>query len=121
MNHFFLEQDSISIDKMPHEGQGFSLTDAISFPEFIEVGFEISILTKLEDDVQMFTTPEAVIHFDNERRRQWLESGDLALDLFFDVVCQLVDIYVFDCDFHAIVALSKEDLSTCTLSQGMRF
>lgn len=104
---------------MSHKSKGFGLAESVFIFIFQKIAFKIAIFTVFEDDVKMFSAPEAVVHFDDEGRGERFESSDLAFDLFFNMIGQLVDIDAFDCHFNSIFALPIEDLSAGSFSQRM--
>ena len=60
------------------------------------------------------------MHLDDIRRRQRLECRNLALNLFLDVISQLVDVNALDRHLLSVFALPVEDLPAGTFPQRMR-
>ena len=117
MDDFVLQKLEITTHEMPHKGFRFILTDSLCCPVIIEILLEVSIFTVFQNYVKMFPTSEAVMHFDDKRRRYGLEGGDLAFDLLLDVISQGIDVDDFDSDFLSIFALSKVDSSAGSFSE----
>ena len=63
MDDLPLKKIRVSTNEMPHEGDGFSLTESFCCSKLVKVLFEVAILAELEDNVKVFPTPEAVVHF----------------------------------------------------------
>ena len=64
----------------------------------------------------MLTTSEAIMHFYDEGGVNSLKTGNLAFDLFFDVIGKLVDINNLNSNFLTILTLSKIDSPTSTFA-----
>jgi hypothetical protein len=119
MYDLVLEENKVSVEEMAHEGDGFVFGDALGSSEFVKIAFEISVLAILQDDVEVFSTAEAIVHFDDERRGDSLEGSYLAFDLLFDMVGKFVDVNDLDRNLHAVLALSVVDSPTGSLPQRL--
>ena len=64
----------------------------------------------------MLTTSKAIMHFYDKRGVNSLKTGNLAFDLFFDVIGKLVDINNLNSNFLTILTLSKIDSPTSTFA-----
>jgi hypothetical protein len=121
VDDFFVKESRVSTHKMAHKGEGFSLADASVFAVSVEIAFEIPIFTVFKDNVEVFSRAEAVIHLYDVGGGEGLESCDLTLDLFLDVIGQFVDVNTFDGDLDSGFGLSVVDLPTGSLPQWFRF
>lgn len=101
---------------MAHESLGFIFADASWGSMFVEKSLQISIFTKLKNDIEMLTTTEAVVHFDDERWGDGLEGGYLTFDLFLDVIGQFVDVNDLDGNLLSIFALPEIDWATSSFT-----
>ena len=116
MDDLPLKKIRVSTNEMPHEGDGFSLTESFCCSKLVKVLFEVAILAELEDNVKVFPTPEAVVHFAYEGGWNGFERSYFAFDLFFDVVSEFIDVNDFDCALIAVFALPVEDRPTGSLT-----
>lgn len=66
MYDLMLQQLEISTHDVPHKGFCFVLANTFGGSVLVKVLFEITVFAELQDDVKVLSTPEAVIHLDNE-------------------------------------------------------
>ena len=119
MDDLALKKYVVAACKMAHEGYGFVLADAFGDSEIIQIFFEIPVFTVFQHDIEFLTTAKTVMHLDDEWRGYGFEGCDFALDLFFNVVGEFVDIDHFDSNLHAVFTLSIVDGSACSGAEGL--
>jgi hypothetical protein len=116
-----LEEDIVTAHEVAHEGDGFVLTDALGHSERVEVSLEVAVLAELQNDIEMLSAAEAVMHLDDEGRGDGLEGGDFALDLLLDMVGEFVDVDDLDGYLHAVLALAVVDRPAGSLPERLCF
>lgn len=116
-----LEKDIVAAHEVAHEGDGFVFTDALGDSELVEVSLEVAVLAELQNDIEMLSAAEAVMHLDDEGRGDGLESSDFALDLLLDVVGEFVDVDDLDGHLHAVLALAVVDRPAGSLPERLCF
>ena len=117
VDDLMLQELEISTHNMPHKGFRLVLADAFGGSVLVKVLLEITVLAELQNDVEVLSTSEAVIHLDNKGRGDGFEGSDLTFDLLLNMVGQFIDIDDFDSHLLPVLALPEIDRPACPLPQ----